>query len=73
MGLETGTIKGNKTKYFNKTENKEVVKYSKYVNLGVNSAFDIGDKAVVLPINLYDDLINSNKDNIKQLETIKEL
>lgn len=73
MELETGTIKGNKTKYFNKSENKEVVKYSKYVNLGVNSAFDIGDKAVVLPINLYDDLINSNKDNIKQLETIKEL
>ena len=73
MGLETGTIKGNKTKYFNKTENKEVVKYSKYVNLGVNSAFDIGDKAVVLPIDDYNNIINSNDDNIKQLETIKEL
>ena len=73
MELETGTIKGNKTTYFNKTENKEVVKYSKTINLGVNSRFNINDSVIVIAKKDYDNIITANADNIKQNETIKEL
>lgn len=73
MELETGTIKGNKTTYFNKTENKEVVKYSKYLNLGVNSCFDIGADVVIIAKKDYDNLINTNSNDVELMETIKEL
>lgn len=76
MGHETGIIKGNKTKYFKKSENKEVTKYSKYVNLGVNSNFKLDDIVAVLLINDYDNLIanNINSDELNNAnETIKEL
>lgn len=70
MGLETGIIKGNKTKYYNKTDDKEVVKYSKYVNLGVNSCFNIDDDVVVISKKEYDDLTATNGN---ETEIIKEL
>lgn len=73
MELETGIIKGNKTKYYNKTDDKEIIKYSKYVNLGVNSSFNIDDKVVVMAKQYYDDLMAVNDDDIKLNETIKEL
>ena len=73
MELETGTIKGNKTKYYNKTNETEIIKYSKYVNLGVNSNFNIDDEVVVIAKQYYNDVIAVNNDDIKLNETIKEL
>lgn len=73
MELETGIIKGNKTKYFNKTENKEIIKHSKYVNLGVNSNFNIGDEVVVLSNKEYNSILNGNDDAVTLKERIKEL
>lgn len=73
MLFETGIIKGNKTKYYNKTDDKEIVKYSKYINLGVNSNFNIDDNVVVLSKKYYDELMGNNNNEIKLSETIKEL
>lgn len=76
MGHETGIIKGNKTKYFKKSENRKVATISKYINLGVNSDFNIDDVVAVLPINEYETLIanNTNDDELNKLnETITDL
>lgn len=72
MKIETGIIKGKKTTYSTADGNK-VVKYSKTVNLGVNSAFNIDDKIVVIAQTDYEELIKDNGNDIKANETIKEL
>ena len=72
MELETGTIKGKKTSY-TKTDGSKVVKYSKTINLGVNSAFDCGINVVVMAETDYNNLMNSNSIDIKASETIEQL
>lgn len=72
MKIETGIIKGKKTTY-NTADGNKVVKYSKTVNLGVNSAFNIDDEIVVIAQTDYNELIKDNGNDIKANETIKEL
>lgn len=72
MKLETGIIKGKKTTY-NTTDGNKVVKYSKTINLGVNSNFNINDEVVVIAKTDYEELIKDNNKDINANETIKEL
>lgn len=72
MVVETGIIKGKKTTYSTADGNK-VVKYSKTINLGVNSNFNIDDDVVVIAKKDYEELIKDNGNDIKANETIKEL
>lgn len=72
MVLETGIIKGKKTSY-TKTDGNKVVKYSKTINLGVNSAFDCGVNVVVMAETDYNNLMNSNNIDVKATETIEQL
>lgn len=73
MIVETGIIKGKKSKYYNKSEDKEIIKYSKTINLGVNSSFNIDDNVIILSETDYKQLIATNETDIKATETIKEL
>ena len=71
--VEKGEIKGNKSSYYKKTEKKTVTTTSKYVNLGVNSLFDVGDIVYVLGDKEYDDLTSSNIDVLmNEIEQLKE-
>ena len=70
--VETGKIKGKKTTYSTADGNK-VVKYSKTINLGVNSNFNIDDDVVVIAKTEYEEIIKGNGNDIKANETIKEL
>ena len=72
MELEKGIIKGKKTSY-TKTDGSKVVKYSKTINLGVNSAFDCGTNVVVMAETDYNNLMNSNSIDVKATETIEQL
>lgn len=72
MVVETGIIKGKKTTYSTADGNK-VVKYSKTINLGVNSNFNIDDDVVVMAKKDYEELIKDNGNDINTMETIKEL
>ena len=72
MELETGIIKGKKTSY-TKTDGNKVVKYSKTINLGVNSCFDCGTNVVVMAETDYNKLMDINSNEIKLSETLKEL
>lgn len=76
--MEQKRIKGKQTSYYKKSENKEIVRISKYINLGVNSAFDVDDTVIVLSAPEYDDLLSlANTDTAKAIakndETISEL
>ena len=73
MVVETGIIKGKKSKYYNKSEDKEIIKYSKTINLGVNSSCNIDDNVIILSETDYKELIATNETDIKATETIKEL
>lgn len=65
MVLETGIIKGKKTSY-TKSDGSKVVKYSKTINLGVNSAFDVGTNVVVMAESDYNNS-NNNVESVTEL------
>lgn len=76
--MEQSQIKGSTTTYFKKSENKNIERISKYINLGVNSKFNVNDVAYVLNETEYNNLIDkANTDAVKQIaklnETISEL
>lgn len=76
--MEQKKITGSKSSYYSKSEKRNIERTSKKVNLGVNSAFDVGDVAYVLSETEYNDLIKlTNTDATKEItklnETIKEL
>ena len=71
--MEQKKIKANKSKYYKKSENKTVETTSKYINLGVNTAFNVGDIAFILNETEYNDLNNiANTDNAKEIAKLKE-
>lgn len=71
--MEQKKIKANKSKYYKKSENKTVETTSKYINLGVNTAFNVGDIAFILNETEYNDLNNiTNTDNAKEIAKLKE-
>ncbi len=71
--MEKGIIKGNKTTYFKKSENKTVETISKYVNLGVNSCFSIDDDVVILSETDYNKLMKEiNTDAVDEIDKLNE-
>ena len=71
--MEQKKVKGSKTSYYNKSEKKKIERVSKQVNLGVNSAFDVGDIAYVLSDDEYKELIDNNTGNDELMNDIKQL
>lgn len=69
MELEKRVIKGNEKKYKRKSDNKEIIKQSLYINLGVNSCFNADDEVIILTEENYNSIVNDNAsdDTIKQL------
>ena len=71
MVFETGIIKGKKTRYYKQSEGKEIIRYSKTINLGVNSSFNIDDSVVVLSDDDFKNLNNNNaSERISELNCI---
>lgn len=59
--MEQSQIKGSITTYFKKSENKNIERISKYINLGVNSKFNVNDVAYVLNETEYNILTNQTQ------------
>ena len=71
--MEQTKIKGNKSSYFKKSENKTIETISKIANLGVNSCFDVGDVVYVLSETEYNDLMETvNTDDAKEIAKLNE-
>lgn len=71
--MEQSRIKGKPSSYYKKSENKTIEKISKYINLGVNSEFNVNDVAYVLSETEYTDLTGAvNTDAVKELTELKE-
>lgn len=71
--MELGDIKGNKSKYFKKSENKEVTITSKYINLGVNSDFDLKETVYILSETEYKELTDiNNTDTAREIAITKD-
>lgn len=65
--MEQKQVKGSNSTYYNKSKKKEVKTTSKYINLGVNSLFNVDDMAYILSDKEYNSLTNDNKE-IKELK-----
>ena len=65
--MEQKQVKGSNSTYYNKSKKKEVKTTSKYINLGVNSLFNVDDMAYILSDKEYNRLTNDNKE-IKELK-----
>lgn len=71
--MEQTQIKGNKSSYFKKSENKTIETISKIANLGVNSSFNVGDVVNVLSETEYNNLIETaNTDDAKEIVKLNE-
>lgn len=71
--MEQKQIRGSKSSYYKQSENKNIEKTSKYINLGVNSAFDVGDIAFILSETEYTNLNElANTDATKEIAKLNE-
>lgn len=71
--MEQSQIKGKLSSYYKQSENKTIEKTSKYINLGVNSSFDVGELAYILSETEYNDLTEiANTDTAKHIATLTE-
>lgn len=62
--MEQKQIKGSQANYYSEKEKRVIERVSKYINLGVNSAFDVGDIAHILSDVEYREVL----EEIKQLK-----
>lgn len=71
--MEQKKIKGSKSSYYKQSEKRNIERTSKYINLGVNSAFDVGDVAFILSETEYTNLNElANTDATKEIAKLKE-
>lgn len=71
--MEQKQIKGSKSSYYKQSEKKNIERTSKYINLGVNTAFDVGDIAFILSETEYTNLNElANTDATKEIATLNE-
>lgn len=65
--MEQKQVKGSNSTYYHKKKKKEIKTTSKYINLGVNSLFNVDDIAYILSDEEYNSLTNDSKE-IKELK-----
>ena len=71
--MEQKKIKGSKSSYYKQSEKRNIERTSKYINLGVNSAFDVGDIAFILSETEYTNLNElANTDATKEIAKLNE-